>query len=123
MPTLNNLLGSGNSALTCQASLGLPTTSATATGSNQGTALAIPSDFVIFTTVGASTGTILPSLGVNVTDSYIVINHGANTLSVYPPTGGKIANGSANAAFSVAATKTAWFLCLGSGNWAASLSA
>lgn len=122
MPTVQNLMGSGNSPLTTQASLGVPTLTATATGNSQGTALALPSDFVVFTTVGASTGTILPSTA-NVTDSYIVVNHGASTLSVYPPTGGKIANGSANAAFSVAATKTAYFLCLGSNNFAASLSA
>jgi hypothetical protein len=51
------------------------------------------------------------------------MNHGANTLSVYPPTGGKIANGSANAAFSVAANKMATFVNIGSGNWAASVSA
>jgi hypothetical protein len=127
MPTLTNLLGSGNSALTAQASLGIINSSSalTATGSNQGTALALPSDFNVFTTVGASTGAILPANGanVNMTDSYIVVNHGASTLSVYPPTGGKIANGSANAAFSVAAGKTAWFLNIGSGNWAASVSA
>jgi hypothetical protein len=51
------------------------------------------------------------------------VNHGANTLSVYPPTGGKIANGSANAAFSVAATKTAQFQAISSTDYAASLSA
>lgn len=125
MPTLTNLLGSGNSALTAAASLGIPSTSQTAAGSNQGTALALPSDFVVFTTVGSSTGAILPANGpnVNLTDVYIVVNHGANTLSVYPPSGGKVANGTTNAAFSVAATKMAWFYNIGSNNWAASLSA
>lgn len=126
MPTLTNLLGSGNSALTAQASLGISTAGLTATGNSQGTALAIPSDFTVFTTVAASTGAILPAQGVNVnmTDSYIVVNHGAQTLSVYPGTaGGKIANGSAGAAFSVASNKTATFLNIGSNNWAASVSA
>lgn len=125
MTTTNNLLGTGNSGLSTQATLGILAAGLTATGSSQGTALAIPSDFAVFTTVGASTGTILPSAaqGAHATDWYTVVNHGASTLSVYPPTGGKIANGSANAAFAVAATKTAAFVCLDGTNWGASLSA
>jgi hypothetical protein len=73
MPTLTNLLGSGNSALTAQASLGIINSSSalTATGNSQGTALALPSDWNLFTTVGASTGCILPANGsnVNMTDA------------------------------------------------------
>lgn len=118
-------MGSGCPALQAQASTGMFTASAVAAGATQGTALALPSDFVVFTTVAASTGTILPASGpqCNATDSFIIVNHGANSLSVYPPTGGKIANGTTNAAFAVAATKTAYFTSLGSGNFAASLSA
>jgi len=128
MPLQSNLMGAGCPALQAQASVGILNNNSnalTATGSSQGTALALPSDFNIFTTVAASTGTILPASGpqCNPGDTYIVVNHGANALSVYPPTGGKIANGSANAAISVAATKTATFLSLGSGNFAASVSA
>lgn len=127
MPTQRNLLGSGNSALTAQASLGIASLSQTAAGNSLATALACPSDFVLFTTVGASTGVRLPadsSGAVVPPDTIVIVNHGANTLSVYPGTSaGKIANGSAGAAFSVAATKTATFLYLGSDNWAASLSA
>jgi hypothetical protein len=85
---------------------------------------------VIFTTVASSTGVILPwgvdgttSGPLQLADEITIINHGANTLSVYPQTGGKIANGSANAAFSVAATKTAYFTYIGGGNFAAALSA
>lgn len=123
MPTVVNLMGSGNSPLTTQASLGVPKTGLTAAGNNQATAFALPSDFNVFSTVSSSTGTTLPP-SPNVTDTYIVVNHGAQTLSVYPATAtGKIANGSAGAAFSVAATKTATFLALGSDTWAASLSA
>jgi hypothetical protein len=117
---------------TRQAIVGIPSTGLTATGNSQGTALALPTDFCIFTTVSASTGTQLP-LGVdaagsvqgpmNLADEITIVNHGAQTLSVYPQTGGKIANGSANAAFSVSATKTAYFTYIGSGNWAASVSA
>jgi len=121
-------MGAGCPALQAQASLGILNTNSnalTATGSTQGTALALPSDFNIFTTVAASTGAILPASGPQCqqTDNFVVVNHGANALSVYPPTGGKIANGTANAALSVPANKTAFFLSLGSGNFAASLSA
>lgn len=125
MPTQSNLMGSGCPALQAQASVGIPATGLTAAGSTQGTALALPSDFSVFSTVGASTGTVLPATGpqCNLGDSFIVINHGANSLSVYPPVGGKIANGTTNAAFAVAATKTAYFTSLGGGNFAASLSA
>lgn len=121
-------MGSGCPALQAQASVGIlnsNSSSLTATGSTQGTALLIPSDFNIFTTVAASTGAILPTTGPQCqqADSFIVVNHGANALSVYPPAGGKIANGTTNAALSVPASKTAWFLSLGSNNFAASLSA
>lgn len=115
---------------TRQALVGIPSTGLTATGNSQGTALALPSDFDVFTTVSASTGCILPwgvdgtvAGPVQLADEITIVNHGAQTLSVYPQSGGKVANGSANAAFSVSATKTAYFTYLGSGNWAASVSA
>ena len=128
MPTLTNLLGTGSSPLAAQAIMGMATAASlglTAAGNSQGTALALTSDFNVVTTCASSAGVILPASGpnVNITDVWSVTNYGANTLSVYPPTGGKIANGSANAAFSVAAGKTALFWSIGSGNWTALLSA
>ena len=116
--------------LTRQAIVGIPSTGLTAAGNSQGTALALPTDFNVFTTVGASAGAILPwgvdgtvQGPVNMADEITIVNHGANALSVYPQSGGKVANGSANAAFSVPATKTAYFTYLSGGNWAASVSA
>lgn len=127
MPTQRNLIGSGNSPVCAQASVGVPSLNLTATGNNRATALALTSDANLFTTVAASTGASLPadSTGaVGLFDTYIVVNHGANALSIYPGSGtGKIANGVAGAAFSIAATKTATFLYLGTDNWAASVSA
>lgn len=127
MPTQRNLMGAGCPALQAQASVGMAQTGLTALGNSLGTALAAPSDAMVFTTVAASTGVSLPtdaSRTPNLFDTFIVVNHGANTLSVYPGTSaGKIANGSAGAAFSVAATKTATFTYIGSDNWAASVSA
>ena len=121
MTTTKNLMGTGSSAFAAQAALGMITQGAIALGSSQGTALALPSDFVVFTNVAGSTGTILPTSSVP--DWITIVNHGANTLTVYPPVGGAIANGSVNAGFSVAANKTANFLAISSINFAAALSA
>jgi hypothetical protein len=123
MTTVRNLMGTGSSGPAAQAAVGLPAVGLTALGNSQGTAYALTSDLNVFTTVASSTGCLLPTSAIG--DWITVVNHGANTLSVYPPSGGKIANGSTNAAFSVAATKTAQFQCIsGDGlQYAASLSA
>lgn len=125
MPTQQNLVGSACPPLQARASLGFPTFGLTATGSTQGTALALPTDFNVFTTVASSTGAILPATGINiqVTDTIIVVNHGANALAVYPPVGGTISTGATNASLSVPAGKTAWFLVVGTNAFAASVSA
>jgi hypothetical protein len=125
MPTQSNLMGSGCPALQAQASVGIVSNNLTAAGSTQGTALVLPSDFNIVTTAAASTGAILPAAGpqCNVGDSFIVVNHGANSLSVYPPTGGKIGTGSVNAALALPSGKTGFYLHIGSGNYAGSVSA
>jgi hypothetical protein len=127
MPTQRNLMGAGCPALQAQASVGIVSNSLTATGTTITDALKIPSDFAVFTTVASSTGAVLPTDATgaaNFGDSFIVVNHGAQTLKIYPGTSaGKIANGSAGVAFSVASNKTATFSYLGSDNWAASLSA
>ncbi len=96
-----------------------PANGLTATGNSQGTALAIPSgqDLSIFTTVAASTGCQLPSAGVAIGEEYVVANHGANALSVYPPNGSKMGTASANAAYSLTAGKTGYFVAVGGGNW------
>lgn len=125
MPTQANLMGAGCPALQARASMGFPSIGLTATGSTQGTALALPSDFNQFSTAAASTGAILPATGFQyqITDTIIVVNHGANALTVYPPTGGTIGTASANTGFSVASGKTAWFLVVGTNAYAASVSA
>lgn len=123
MTTLRNLMGTGIAPLQAQATAtGLLSNSLTAAGTTQGTALAMPSDFNVFTTVALNSGTVLPPNCLP-GDWYTVVNHGANPLSVYPPTGGKIANGSTNAALSVAANKTAQIICIDPLTFAASVSA
>lgn len=86
----------------------------TATGSTQGTALAIPlgQDLSVFGTVAASTGCILPT-GIGRSEEYAIANHGANALSVYPPSGGTMGSASVNTAYSLAAGKTGYFICVG----------
>jgi hypothetical protein len=121
MTTIRNLMGTGSSGQAAQASCGMLTNNATATGSTQGTAYALPSDFVVFTTVATGTGAILPK--ASPTDWYTVVNHGANALLVYPPTGGTISTGATNAGFTVGAGKTAQFQAISSINFAASVSA
>ena len=110
----------------------------TALGNSQGTALSLPRDFNVFTTVGASTGGILPwgadqtpTGGVSgvdrglveIGDSITVVNRGSNALSIYPQSGGNVQNGGANTAFSVAANKVAQFFYVGGGNFNVNLSA
>lgn len=73
----------------------------TATGSTQGTAYALGAVNSNVTTTAASTGVILP-VATAPGEELRVMNYGANSLSVYPPVGGKVNNGSANAAVALA---------------------
>ena len=112
MTTIRNLMGTGMQGSQAQAcATGMLKNSLTAAGSSQGTALAIPSDFSVFTTVAASTGAIMPANCLP-GDWFTIVNHGANALSIYPPVGGKIKNGATNAAASLAAGAVAQVICI-----------
>src|SRR5207244_2777920 len=67
----------------------------TAAGSSQGTAFTLTKSYNVVTTVAASTGVSLPvpSTGGLIV---VVVNRGANTLNVYPASGGAIDGASAN---------------------------
>ena len=56
-------------------------------------------------------------------DEIWVRNNGAASCNVFPRTGGAINGAAADAAFAVAAAKTAVFKCFGADTWLASLSA
>jgi len=116
------LLGSGNAPLSAQAIGGTVTTNLTATGSTQATALLVSDDFNVVTTTAASTGVVLPAT-LTAGDTIIVANYGANTLSVYPPVGGKINNGTLNAAVSITTLKNGEFVCIDGLNFIGMLSA
>jgi hypothetical protein len=105
-----------------QSQVGIPNPALTATGTTQATAKQVSTDFEIYTTVAASSGCILPA-NMSVADQGWIINHGANSLTVYPPVGGKLANAAINTGFAVAAGKGMFWICLDNLNFGASVSA
>jgi hypothetical protein len=127
MTTIQKLMGSGVPATQAQSTVaGVPLTAQTAAGTTQGNAYAVTSDFVVFSTVAASSGARLPAQnGASLTalagDVYVIVNYGANALSVYPPVGGNISNAGVNTAVSIPANKTGDFYCIGNNIWAASI--
>ena len=97
-----------------------PATGLTATGTTQGTALALTSSFSIFSTVASSSGAILPLAGNQ--NDFVVYNGGSNTLTVYPAVGQQINGLTANTGVSVPANKGAVFFAAGT-QWIANISA
>ena len=94
----------------------------TATGSSQATAYPLlNSGDHQFGTVAASTGAMLP-VG-RVPSSVRVFNGGASTLSIYPPVGGAVNGGSANASVSLAAGAGIEFFAEDMGTWYATSTA
>lgn len=91
-------------------------------GSAQGDAAAVTAPHTLLTTVGASEGVILPSDAAE-GDWYTISNEGGNNLSVYPPSGGQINNGTADAAVTVNDGTQALFVKLTGGHWTAVLGA
>lgn len=86
----------------------VPATGLIAAGSSTTDALVLSglTDNYILATVAASTGArLVPG---DVGDEVCVTNYGANTLTLYPPSGGKANNGSTDVGVSVAAGKTAF---------------
>jgi hypothetical protein len=93
-------------------------TGLTATGPNRATALQLAnrSGLNEITTVAANTGVILPMPkrpGMTIS----IANQGASTLNVYPQLGGTIDNGTANAAVTLLAGKSATYEASSLMNW------
>lgn len=94
----------------------------TATGSTQGTALLVAKAINAFTTVASGTGAILPttdpnSIAISAGFTVEILNAGANSLSVYPPTGQTIEGGAANAPVSIFANGDVRFIYRGASAW------
>lgn len=96
-----------------------PATAVAAAGSTQAGATPLTSNFSIVTSGGAG--------GVIITETkaptiVIVASGAGGNITVYPPVGGSINGGTANAGFVVATSKQAIFIPAGL-NWVAILSA
>ena len=106
------VLASGNSGLAVEAICGDVVSGVTAAGTTEADATAVSSVIVQVSTTAASTGIRLPAAerGAMV----FVRNDGANTLTVYPATGGSI-NGAASD--SLAAAKGLLLFGLSSTAW------
>jgi hypothetical protein len=122
MAIKQKLVAAGLSWPQAQALAGTVASRLSAAGTTQATAYAMSLDDVqIFATVGAGTGAVLPAT-LSAGDQMTVANFGTNALSLYPPVGGTIANGAANAAVSVPANKTALVTCIDGMSFAAIVS-
>ena len=88
----------------------------TAAGATQGTATALTRSYNVVTTVASNTGVALPTpstAGLLVT----VVNKGANTLRVYPATGGAIDSAGTNAFVSLAPNGSVTYEASSTTNW------
>jgi hypothetical protein len=101
-PVLNSAVVNNNNAVS-------------AAGSTQGTATALTVDYNVITTVAASTGVVLPTATAG--RRIVIVNKGANTLSIYPATGGAINALSANAAIQVAANGSIELMASSATQW------
>src|SRR3990167_10399786 len=108
MPALvRNIMGAGVAAGLANVLLGDVQDSMTAAGTSQSDAQNIGAAIARFTTVASGAGAILPAGSVG--DELLIINAGANALSLYPPIGHAINAGSTNAAFSIPTASSTGF--------------
>jgi hypothetical protein len=96
-------------------------TALTASTTTQSTATAITADISVFTTVASTGAVILPTGGA--ADILIMNGQATNALIVFPPIGGTINNGSANASYSQAVSKCARYVTADGVAWFAMISA
>ncbi|MCA3704253.1 MAG: hypothetical protein INF12_14620 [Methylobacterium sp.] len=121
MPLATELMGLGLAPAVAQDLGVIVATGLSGAGSTQTDATSIGvNTFNVFSTVAASTGARLPVAGGN--GNVVVVNGGANALTVYPATGESINALSANTGLSVAAGRAALFLSAGN-RWAGLVSA
>ena len=95
-----------------------------AAGNSQatGTALTGAVNIVTSATGTSADGVVLPADRA-VGDILMIVNETAVALDVFPPTGGAINGGSANAAKALVANMSGLYISTGDGNWGAVLSA
>ena len=117
MTVKTKLVANGSSYRLAGAIGGSVASGLTSAGTTQGTAFAMSiDDTQVFTTVGSGTGAIFAqTYGPN--DSIVIINNGANALTVYPATGGMVNGGSANAGIAVPVGVLGLFVTPDGLNW------
>lgn len=104
--------------------LGSLSSAVSAAGTTQATATLLTAANNIVTTVAVGSGVRLPlTPTVSANDRLHVANHGANTLAVYPSTGGKFGTSTAGVPALIAPGKCCDFFCIDGTNWTALLSA
>lgn len=87
-----------------------------AAGSTQGTATALTASYNVVTTVGASAGVVLPVPTLNGW-RITIVNRGANSLTIYPNSGGALDGASTNAGVQLAVNSTVTFQNSSSTQW------
>ena len=92
------------------------TTGITAAGSTQGAATALTKEINVVSTVSSgANGVVLPTAVAGMV--LIINNRSANTLNVYPASGGAINSGSANAAYSHSSNASIQYYATSSTQW------
>lgn len=115
MAQKRQLTGSGLAGQAANYIVGNCASGLTATGTSATDALPL-TDVNEFTTVASSTGALLPA-GASPGDQVTLYNIGAQTLTVYPPTGETINN--AASSYTVATTKVGIFTKVSNTRWCA----
>lgn len=123
MAKKSDIINSGFTNVQAAAIQGGVATGLTAAGSTAATAAPLQAAINVFSTVAASTGVRLGTIALTTInaavhglstlsagDEVTIINQGANALTVYPPSGGKISNGTADASVSIAVNGVGVFL-------------
>lgn len=88
-----------------------------AAGTTQATATEITAEFVMVTPTVSADGVLLPAKNLN-DDVYVVNADSTHTLFVYPQTGGKLNNGTANDPLNMPPNTAARFRAISSLDWA-----
>jgi hypothetical protein len=97
-------------------------TGQSASNTTQATATAITADITVFSTVVSTGAAILP-VNAGAADILVLNGQATNALVVFPPIGGTINGGSANASYSQAVSKCARYVTADGLNWYAMTSA
>ena len=122
MSTTADLMGSGMPAALANRLGNTPVTQAGAGTITGATATLIQGHLTNATTASSQTAFIFNS-AASLGKEFYFFNSSATTALVYPPAGGNLNGGSADASFSVAQNKLAMFIRLSTNNWAVILTA